>query len=165
MGQPLQKSAHGLILGPSHDGNPIRDARNVELRARRDGASVRRPLGFLLRRQAQEPIGVSIGAQRVVDSPGDWPQLFRPSRVSVGDSAHLVARSERRFSPSCSNTRFSRMCLTLNGCSRYQMLRPYCLHHRELLGALARLAYETAREMMDAAVDEPDARPGMVVLA
>ena len=30
----------------------------------------------------------------------------------------VVARSEPRFSPSCSNTGFSRMCLTLNGCSR-----------------------------------------------
>jgi hypothetical protein len=45
------------------------------------------------------------------------------------------------------------------------MLRPYFLHHRELLGALARLAYETVREMMDAAIDEPtNARPGMVAV-
>ncbi len=35
---------------------------------------------------------------------------------------------------------------------------------RELLGDLARLAYETVREMMSAAVDEPDARPGMVAV-
>ena len=45
-----------------------------------------------------------------------------------------------------------------------KMLRPYFLHHRELLGDLARLAYETVREMMAAAVDEPDARPGMVAV-
>jgi hypothetical protein len=43
-----------------------------------------------------------------------------------------------------------------------KMLRPYFLYHRELLGDLARLAYETVREMMAAAVDEPTARPGMV---
>ena len=38
-----------------------------------------------------------------------------------------------------------------------KMLRPYFLHHRELLGDMARLAYETVREMMADAVDEPDA--------
>ncbi len=43
-----------------------------------------------------------------------------------------------------------------------KMLRPYFLHHRELLGNMARLAYDTVREMMAAAVDEPHARPGMV---
>ena len=45
-----------------------------------------------------------------------------------------------------------------------KMLRPYFLYHRELLGDLARLAYETVREMMAAAVDGPDARPGMVAV-
>ena len=44
------------------------------------------------------------------------------------------------------------------------MLRPYFLFHRELLGELARLAYETVREMMVAASDEPIARPGMVTV-
>ena len=44
------------------------------------------------------------------------------------------------------------------------MLRPYFLFHRELLGELARLAYETVREMMTAAIQEPDARPGMVAV-
>ena len=42
-----------------------------------------------------------------------------------------------------------------------KMLRLYFLHHRELLGELARLAYETVREMMAAAVEELHARPGM----
>ncbi len=45
-----------------------------------------------------------------------------------------------------------------------KMLRPYFLHHRELLGDMARLAYDTVREMMAAVVDEPDARPGMVAI-
>ena len=44
------------------------------------------------------------------------------------------------------------------------MLRPYFLYHRELLGELARLAYETVREMMAAAIEEPNARPGMVAV-
>jgi len=45
-----------------------------------------------------------------------------------------------------------------------KMLRPYFLYHRELLGELARLAYETVREMMAAAVEQSDARPGMVAV-
>lgn len=45
-----------------------------------------------------------------------------------------------------------------------KILRPYFLYHRELLGDLARIAYETVREMMAAAVEEPDARPGMVAV-
>jgi hypothetical protein len=45
-----------------------------------------------------------------------------------------------------------------------KMLRPYFLHHRELLGDMARIAYDTVREMMATAVDEPDARPCMVAV-
>jgi hypothetical protein len=44
------------------------------------------------------------------------------------------------------------------------MLRPYFLFHRELLGELARLAYETVRDMMRSAMEEPEARPGMVAV-
>jgi hypothetical protein len=44
------------------------------------------------------------------------------------------------------------------------MLRPYFLYHRELLGELARLAYDIVRVMMDAAVEQPEARPGMVAV-
>ena len=57
------------------------------------------------------------------------------------------------------------MSRTRNGCFPIpKMLRLYFLHHRELLGELARLAYETVREMMAAAVEEPHARPGMVAV-
>ena len=45
-----------------------------------------------------------------------------------------------------------------------KMLRPYFLYYRELLGKLAQLAYETVREMMAAAVEQADARPGMVAV-
>lgn len=45
-----------------------------------------------------------------------------------------------------------------------KMLRPYFLHHRELLGELARISYDTVREFMAAAVDEPHARPGMLAV-
>ncbi len=42
------------------------------------------------------------------------------------------------------------------------MLRIYFLHHRELLSALSRAAYETVKELMVAALDEKGFRPGMV---
>jgi len=43
-----------------------------------------------------------------------------------------------------------------------KMLRPYFLYHRELLGQLCRAAYETVEELMMAAVEDKDFRPGMV---
>ena len=42
------------------------------------------------------------------------------------------------------------------------MLRPLFFRRRELRGSLARLAWQTVRELMAAAVEEPDLRPGMV---
>ena len=43
-----------------------------------------------------------------------------------------------------------------------KMLRPYFLHHRELLGGLVRGAWETVLELMCAAASEEGMRPGMV---
>ena len=45
-----------------------------------------------------------------------------------------------------------------------KMLRPYFLHHRELLGGLARAAWETVCELMVAATGEESLRPGMVAV-
>jgi hypothetical protein len=45
-----------------------------------------------------------------------------------------------------------------------KMLRPFFMRHRELLSALARLAYETIQELMSVAVDDPNARPGVVAV-
>ena len=45
-----------------------------------------------------------------------------------------------------------------------KMLRPYFLHHRELLGGLARAAWETVLELMCAAAGEEGMRPGMVAV-
>ena len=45
-----------------------------------------------------------------------------------------------------------------------KMLRPYFLHHRELLGELARVAWGTVRELMAAATVEEGLRPGMVAV-
>jgi hypothetical protein len=43
-----------------------------------------------------------------------------------------------------------------------KMLRPLFFRKRELRGVLARLAWQTVRDLMAAAVEEPDLRPGMV---
>ena len=45
-----------------------------------------------------------------------------------------------------------------------KMLRPYFLHHRELLVGLARAAWATVLELMIAAVDDETFRPGMVAV-
>ncbi|MEJ2024325.1 MAG: transposase [Deltaproteobacteria bacterium] len=45
-----------------------------------------------------------------------------------------------------------------------KMLRPYFLHHRELLGKLAKAAWETVLELMVAAVGDEAFRPGMVAV-
>ena len=45
-----------------------------------------------------------------------------------------------------------------------KMLRPYFLHHRELLGKLCRAAWETVQELMAQACEEAGARPGMVTV-
>ena len=46
-----------------------------------------------------------------------------------------------------------------------EMLRPYFLHHRELLGGLSLCAaWETVRELMVAATGEEGLRPGMVAV-
>jgi len=45
-----------------------------------------------------------------------------------------------------------------------KMLRPYFLHHRELLGRLSRAAWETVLQLMVTAADEETLRPGMVAV-
>jgi hypothetical protein len=45
-----------------------------------------------------------------------------------------------------------------------KMLRPYFLHHRDLLGGLARAAWYTAEEMIRAAAADDELQPGMVVV-
>jgi len=45
------------------------------------------------------------------------------------------------------------------------MLRVYVLHHRELLGGLARVAAETAKELLAAAAgEEKGFHPGLVAV-
>ena len=46
-----------------------------------------------------------------------------------------------------------------------KMLRPYFMRHRDLLGDLARLAYETIKELMLEAAGDDEARPGVVAVA
>jgi len=45
-----------------------------------------------------------------------------------------------------------------------KMLRPYFMRHRELMGDLARLAYETLKQLMSEAVGDQHARPGVVAV-
>ena len=45
-----------------------------------------------------------------------------------------------------------------------KMLRPYFIHRRELLGDLARLAYETINELLSEAAGDHKARPGVVAV-
>jgi hypothetical protein len=45
-----------------------------------------------------------------------------------------------------------------------KMLRPYFLYHRELLGQLCRVAYETVKELIVAATEDKDIQPGMVAV-
>jgi hypothetical protein len=45
-----------------------------------------------------------------------------------------------------------------------KMLRPFFMRHRELLRDLARLAYETIKELMIEAVGNDKARPGVVAV-
>jgi len=45
-----------------------------------------------------------------------------------------------------------------------KILRPYFLHHQELLGSLSRAAWETVLELMVDAAREPTFRPGMVAV-
>ena len=45
------------------------------------------------------------------------------------------------------------------------MLRPYFLHHRELLGKLSQAAWQTVQELMaQAACEEAGFRPGMIAV-
>lgn len=43
-----------------------------------------------------------------------------------------------------------------------RMLRPYFLHHRELLGELCRAGWEVVRQLMVAATQRSDLQPGLV---
>jgi hypothetical protein len=45
-----------------------------------------------------------------------------------------------------------------------KMLRPNFLYHRELLGQLCQLAYETVKELMVVATEDKDIQPGMVAV-
>jgi ribosomal protein S27E len=45
-----------------------------------------------------------------------------------------------------------------------KMLRPYFLHHRELLGGLARAAWQTALGMIRVAAGDDELQPGMVAV-
>ena len=103
------------------------------------------------------------------------------ARVWCDDCRHtfLVGFSckARGLCPSCAAKRGTELALfleqeVLEPVSHSQwvftlpkMLRPAFLHHRELLGELCRAAYDTVRELMQAAVAEQfELRPGFVAV-
>ena len=107
---------------------------------------------------------------------GIWEQGF--ARVRCGECRYemLVPFSckQRELCPSCAAKRGCELAAflvdhVLEDVAHAQwvftipkMLRPLFFRRRELRGVLARLAWQTVRELMAAAVEEPRLRPGMV---
>ena len=107
---------------------------------------------------------------------GIWEQGF--VRVRCGECRYetLVPFSckQRELCPSCAAKRGCELAAfladhVLEDVAHAQwvftipkMQRPLFFRRRELRGVLARLAWETVRELMAAAVEEPQLRPGMV---
>jgi len=101
------------------------------------------------------------------------------ARVRCGDCHKdmLVAFSckGRGLCPSCGTKRAAETAVRLRedvlepvGHAQWvftvpKMLRPYFLHHRELLGGLCQAAWQTVRQMIAAAAGQ-DIRPGMVAV-
>jgi hypothetical protein len=96
------------------------------------------------------------------------------SRVCAGEYLLAFSCKTRELCPSCAAKRSAATAVLLAeevleevGHAQWvfvtpKMLRPYFLHHRELLGGLARAAWETVRELMCAATGEEGLRPGTV---
>lgn len=107
---------------------------------------------------------------------GVWDAGFARVRCDACMHEMLVAFSckQRELCPSCAAKRGSEPAWflvdhVLEDVAHAQwvftipkMLRPLFFRRRELRGVLARLAWETVRDLMAAAVEEPDLRPGMV---
>jgi hypothetical protein len=107
---------------------------------------------------------------------GIWNAGFARVRCDACQYEMLVAFSckQRELCPSCSAKRGSELAAfladhVLEDVPHAQwvftipkMLRPLFFRKRELRGVLARLAWQTVRDLMTAAVEEPDLRPGMV---
>jgi hypothetical protein len=102
------------------------------------------------------------------------------ARIRCPDCAeeYLLAFSckTRELCPSCAAKRSAAMAALLAeevfeevGHAQWvfvmpKMLRPYFLHHRELLGGLAHAAWETVLELMRTAAGDEGMRPGMVAV-
>jgi hypothetical protein len=107
---------------------------------------------------------------------GIWNAGFARVRCDACQHEMLVAFSckQRELCPSCAAKRGCDLAAfladhVLEDVPHAQwvftipkMLRPLFFRKRELRGVLARLAWQTVRELMAAAVEEPDLRPGMV---
>ena len=109
---------------------------------------------------------------------GIWDNGFARIRCDACRHEMLVAFSckQRGLCPSCSAKRGAKLGAFLIdhikqdvGHAQWvftipKMLRPLFFKMRHLRGHLARLAWETVRDLMAAAVEEPDLRPGMVAV-
>ena len=110
-------------------------------------------------------------------SCGDFEGGFARVNCDECRSDYLVAFScsRRVFCPSCAAKRAAIFGALLQeeileevGHAQWvftipKLLRPYFLHHRELLGKLSRAAWETVHELIaEARGDDGGARPGMV---
>ena len=109
---------------------------------------------------------------------GDLRLGFARIRCPECTEEHLLAFSckTRELCPSCAAKRSAATAALLTdevfeevGHAQWvfvipKMLRPYFLHHRELLGGLSRAAWETVLELMCVATGDEDIRPGMVAV-
>ncbi len=107
---------------------------------------------------------------------GDWRRGFARVRCDECKYEMLVAFSckQRELCPSCAAKRGSELAAFLAdhvlenvGHAQWvftipKMLRPLFFRKRELRGVLPRIAWHTVRELMAAAAEEPQLRPGMV---
>ncbi len=134
------------------------------------GGSLRAPVGVLarLRRRA---------LRRYLDC-GLFENGFARVRCPDCHAEYLLAFSckTRELCPACAARRAAATAVLLReevleevGHAQWvfvmpKMLRPYFLHHRELLGGLARAAWGTVCELMVAATGEEGLRPGMVAV-
>jgi hypothetical protein len=105
-------------------------------------------------------------------------ERLRQGAVSRRHEEYLLAFSckTRELCPSCAARRAAATAVLLReevleevGHAQWvfvmpKMLRPYFLHHRKLLGGLARAAWERVRELMVAATGGEGPRPGMVAV-
>jgi hypothetical protein len=121
--------------------------------------------------------GPSSSASSGIFSPADLSNIgFARLRCpDCGSERLTLSREQRGVCPSCDAKRAAAFAAFLKDElleKRWpflvdtipKMVRSTFMHHRELLGDLSRLAYQTIQELMIEAVGDPKARPGAVAV-